>query len=121
MRICSQYRNRRLPRIIRKWYREETAAILLETDCLCHGEMGNIEMLIFTNQWLGQSNVESAVKNRVRRVLMRAAVEGWAGGGPVDSPALMNGLAGIGYQLLRLAKPEIVPSLLFLDPPVGRI
>jgi lantibiotic modifying enzyme len=31
---------------------------------------------------------------------------------------LMTGLAGIGYELLRLAKPERVPSVLSLDPPL---
>jgi hypothetical protein len=32
--------------------------------------------------------------------------------------AMMTGLAGIGYQLLRLAEPEQVPSVLLLKPPV---
>jgi lantibiotic modifying enzyme len=36
----------------------------------------------------------------------------------IDSPGLMNGLAGIGYALLRLAEPERVPSVLTLAPPV---
>ena len=31
-----------------------------------------------------------------------------------DSPELMTGLAGIGYQLMRLAEPQRVPSLLTL-------
>jgi lantibiotic modifying enzyme len=30
----------------------------------------------------------------------------------------MTGLAGIGYQLLRLAEPARVPSVLTLSPPV---
>jgi lantibiotic modifying enzyme len=30
----------------------------------------------------------------------------------------MTGLAGIGYQLLRLAAPACVPSVLTLAPPV---
>ena len=35
----------------------------------------------------------------------------------VESPSLMNGLAGIGLGLLRIARPESVPSVLTLDPP----
>jgi lantibiotic modifying enzyme len=31
----------------------------------------------------------------------------------------MNGLAGIGYQLLRVAEPRRVPSVLALARPVG--
>ena len=36
----------------------------------------------------------------------------------VESPGFMTGLAGIGYQLLRLAEPARVPSVLTLSPPV---
>jgi hypothetical protein len=31
----------------------------------------------------------------------------------------MTGLAGIGYGLLRLAHPELVPSVLLMEPPSG--
>jgi lantibiotic modifying enzyme len=30
----------------------------------------------------------------------------------LENPALFQGLSGIGYQFLRLAHPDIVPSLL---------
>ena len=52
---------------------------------------------------------------------MLASIErdGWLCGtrGGVEAPGLMNGLAGIGYGLLRLAAPERVPSVLALEPP----
>ncbi len=35
----------------------------------------------------------------------------------VETPGLMTGLAGIGYQLLRLADPASVPSVLDPDLP----
>jgi lantibiotic modifying enzyme len=35
----------------------------------------------------------------------------------VETPGFMVGLAGIGYQLLRLARPDEVPSALLLAPP----
>jgi lantibiotic modifying enzyme len=38
-----------------------------------------------------------------------------AGSAPLG---LMKGAAGIGYELLRLAEPERVPSVLLLAPPV---
>ncbi|NJL57749.1 hypothetical protein HC928_23425 [bacterium] len=43
----------------------------------------------------------------------------WACGTPtgVETPGLMMGLAGIGYQLLRLANPQSVPSILTLEVP----
>jgi lantibiotic modifying enzyme len=44
---------------------------------------------------------------------------GWLCGVPlgVETPGLMLGLAGIGYQLLRLANPQAIPAVLLLDPP----
>ena len=38
----------------------------------------------------------------------------------VPSPGIMNGLSGIGYGLLRLADPDLVPSLLTLEAPRSR-
>ena len=35
----------------------------------------------------------------------------------VETPGFMTGLAGIGYELLRLAEPDRVPSALLLAPP----
>jgi lantibiotic modifying enzyme len=35
---------------------------------------------------------------------------------PIPSPSFMIGMAGMGYQLLRLAAPDEMPSLLLLDP-----
>ena len=44
---------------------------------------------------------------------------GWLCGNALDveSPGLMTRLAGIGYELLRLAEPDKVPSVLALGPP----
>jgi lantibiotic modifying enzyme len=38
----------------------------------------------------------------------------------VETPGLMTGITGIGYELLRLAAPTQVPSLLIMEPPHGR-
>ena len=47
--------------------------------------------------------------------------DGWICANPVgvESPGLMTGLAGIGHELLRLAEPDRVPSVLVLEPPPG--
>ncbi|GER91730.1 hypothetical protein KDW_58920 [Dictyobacter vulcani] len=39
----------------------------------------------------------------------------------IETPGLMTGLAGIGYELLRLAEPERVPSVLVAAPPFTKI
>jgi lantibiotic modifying enzyme len=38
----------------------------------------------------------------------------------VTAPGLMTGIAGMGYQLLRLAEPGRIPSVLLLEPPSTR-
>ncbi|MEZ4715941.1 MAG: hypothetical protein R2851_07615 [Caldilineaceae bacterium] len=61
---------------------------------------------------------------RPRRLRATAALPAAGPGGrlalrqrKVTMPSLMLGLAGIGYQLLRLADPDQVPSLLLMAPP----
>jgi lantibiotic modifying enzyme len=46
--------------------------------------------------------------------------DGWIMGVPlnIETPGLMTGLAGIGYELLRFVELKCVPSLLLLRPPV---
>jgi lantibiotic modifying enzyme len=52
-------------------------------------------------------------------LLASISQHGWVTGAPfgVETPGFMTGLAGIGYELLRLASPEQVPSVLSLAPP----
>ncbi|MFL6292914.1 MAG: hypothetical protein ACJ759_18630 [Thermoanaerobaculia bacterium] len=56
----------------------------------------------------------------MRRVCQRAEVRGGyqlsaARGTEIFAPSLFQGLAGIGYTLLRVAEPERLPSLLLLE------
>ncbi len=87
--------------------------------CLCHGALGNLELLAQDARRLEEPESE-------RRVLQAAAVicdEVEAGTyhcgvpGGFETPGLLDGLAGIGYGLLRLADPEAVPNILLLAPP----
>jgi type 2 lantibiotic biosynthesis protein LanM len=87
---------------------------------LCHGRLGNLEILA------------RAARNPDLATLVRADVSHdwladerivWRCGdeyrSPIESatatPGLLNGLAGIGYGLLRLRAPEQVPSVLSLE------
>lgn len=87
--------------------------------CLCHGDLGNLELLLQASeildapQWLSQANRLAA------SILDSISQHGWLCGIPlgVESPGLMTGLAGIGYGLLRLAEPSQIPSVLALAPP----
>jgi len=86
---------------------------------LCHGRGGNAETLMVGAAVLG----DPSLLERPREV----AMEGWAAyesqGRPwpcgtmqgVPDPGLLLGESGIGYFLLRLARPE-VPSILLVTP-----
>jgi len=87
---------------------------------LCHGDLGNLELLLQASQRLDDPQWHAQVNRLVSLILDSMERDGWLCGNPlkVESPGLMTGLAGIGYELLRLAEPEQVPSVLTLAPPV---
>nr|WP_298728639.1 type 2 lanthipeptide synthetase LanM family protein [uncultured Steroidobacter sp.] len=88
------------------------------THCLCHGALGNIDTVLLADQVFGKSGLGD---EPVSRVLNDVATSGPRCANPagIESPGLMTGLAGIGYGLLRLAAPAIVPSVLTLAPPAA--
>jgi type 2 lantibiotic biosynthesis protein LanM len=90
---------------------------------ICHGDLGNVELLLQAGQALGDPQWQAEANRIAARVLADIQARGWLCGVPleVESPGLMIGIAGIGYGLLRLADPALVPSVLMLEPPyLGR-
>lgn len=90
-----------------------------QNHCLCHGDLGNLDFLMTAQRRSGDAVLARQVRRRAQQVLASVERDGWCCGtrGGVESPGLMNGIAGIGYGLLRLAAPERVPSVLALAPP----
>jgi lantibiotic modifying enzyme len=89
-------------------------------DDLCCGHMGTIELLIEAHRRLGDAESLEAARKLLRRILERARSQGRfqvsaARGTDVFAPLLFQGLAGIGYTLLRLAEPKALPCLLLLE------
>ena len=86
---------------------------------LCHGALGNLELLVQATQTLNQPHHRALLAEATANVLESMSNCGWVAGVPlgVETPGLMTGLAGIGYELLRVAEPEKVPSVLLLEPP----
>lgn len=87
---------------------------------LCHGDFGNLEMLLLASQVLYPAYREPT-EQIIAMLVESITLSGWVCGAPlgIETPGLMRGLAGIGYQLLRLAAPEKVPSVLLFAPPAG--
>ena len=90
---------------------------------LCHGALGNLEVVLFAAGALGDDNWAQRASRLAGGVLDLAKETGWICGNAlgVESPGLMTGIAGIGYELLRLSAPERVPSVLVLEKPKRRL
>ena len=86
---------------------------------LCHGDLGNLELLILAAESFDDPELKRHVDRLAASILENIEVHGWTTGIPsgVESPGLMTGLAGIGYGLLRLVDPARVPSIMVLAPP----
>jgi lantibiotic modifying enzyme len=87
---------------------------------LCHGDLGNAEILLYAAQTLGEPRWRAEANRAVAAVIHESRRSGWICGNPraIESPGMMTGLAGMGYALLRFADPAAVPSILALEPPV---
>jgi type 2 lantibiotic biosynthesis protein LanM len=86
---------------------------------LCHGDLGNLDFILEASRTLSQLPMDLPVNRLSAMVLESVERSGWLCGIPlnVQTPDLMTGLAGIGYELLRLASPSEVPSVLMMEPP----
>lgn len=84
---------------------------------LCHGDLGNLDILRQGAEVLGDEALRNDVVMRASAVLAQINKHGWRCATPnaVTTPGLMIGLAGIGMGLLQFAAPGRVPSVLTLD------
>lgn len=78
---------------------------------LCHGRMGNLELLLEAS--LYNSKFSKMYYERALQLIeaidhLKSTPEF------LTTPGLMTGATGIAYQLLRVAYPEVVPSVLLL-------
>ena len=88
---------------------------------LCHGDLGNLDLILQVYRDRGDAKHGEALFRLTRAILASVEKDGWICGtvANIEAPGLMNGLAGIGYGLLRIAHPDLVPSVLVMEPPPG--
>lgn len=88
-------------------------------DRLCCGNFGRIELLVVAAQKLSRPELLESAKQQAAWIVDRAnqAPEYVLAPSakPIFSPGFFAGTAGIGYELLRLAFPEVFPSVLLLE------
>ncbi len=87
-----------------------------QNHCLCHGDLGNLDFLLQVQEAFPSPELAANIQRFQEMVLASLDRDGWLCGtrGSIESPGLMNGFAGIGLGLLRLAEPGRVPSVLGL-------
>ncbi|HEV8337981.1 MAG TPA: type 2 lanthipeptide synthetase LanM family protein [Candidatus Polarisedimenticolia bacterium] len=86
---------------------------------LCHGDLGNLDFILQARRERNDPKLAEQEGRLLRAILRSVENDGWICGtvANIEAPGLMNGLAGIGYGLLRAADPDRVPSILLMDPP----
>ncbi|PNQ78182.1 type 2 lanthipeptide synthetase LanM family protein [Paenibacillus sp. F4] len=94
-----------------------------KSHCICHGSLGNIELLILAGQALNRPEWVTEAKKQGNNALNYYFEHGkFKTGLPtaLDSQGLWLGLSGIGYQLMRLYSLNSLPSILSLQEPLQK-
>jgi type 2 lantibiotic biosynthesis protein LanM len=87
--------------------------------CLCHGDLGNLELVREAGRVLGEPPLSAEAIRLAAGILARIERAGPRCGASIatELPGLLAGLSGIGYGLLRAACPDRVPCVLLLETP----
>lgn len=86
-------------------------------DFLCCGTLGRAETLLVASRRLGVPELEQSARRLTSQVLRYKEQTGMFAlhhllPQQVYNPAFFQGTSGIGYELLRLAHPDVLPSVL---------
>ncbi|NEO77954.1 type 2 lanthipeptide synthetase LanM family protein [Moorena sp. SIO4G3] len=91
-----------------------------DIDHLCCGNLGRNELFVLASQKLGNQEWLNTAREQAASVVNKAKENGAYAflthlPNSVFSPSFFRGSAGVGYQLLRLASPESLPSVLIWE------
>lgn len=89
------------------------------SDCICHGSLGNIEILLNAANLYHSREYYTMAKKILKDLLKETEKRGWICGIPqrTDITGFMTGLSGIGYELLRMLNPKKIPCVLSFEFP----
>jgi len=85
---------------------------------LCHGDLGLIDILMVAEKKLSLSGNDKSLQiNSLKNNIIESLFSNKPVQADINSVGLLNGIASIGYGLLRIFDSELVPSVLILDKP----
>ena len=86
-------------------------------DHLCCGNLGRVEFLLTASRKLSRPDLLEDAMQIASQVVARAKQKGHFGYGSILTfhPGFFQGASGIGYELLRLAYPDQLPSVLLWE------
>ncbi|MDF2657557.1 MAG: lanthionine synthetase [Paenibacillus sp.] len=87
-------------------------------DCVCCGHMGRAELLLSASLKLGRGDLAGEARRRALRFAEKYGKPGSDDDCSLplyEEPSFFQGIAGIGYELLRFRSPELLPNVLVLD------
>lgn len=92
---------------------------LVPVDSLCCGNMGRSDILLQAHKVLGEDRLLAAAEETATQVVLRSRERGghyyWPTSGGRFALSFFGGAAGVGYTLLRLARPSLLPCVLSLE------
>jgi type 2 lantibiotic biosynthesis protein LanM len=90
---------------------------LQDRDHLCCGNLGRLDFLFTSAQKLSLPQLQETAVSQAAQILSKSKRRGYFNHGfpLLYHPGLFIGAAGIGYQLLRLARPNQLPSILIWE------
>jgi lantibiotic modifying enzyme len=97
-----------------------TATSERSSDHLCCGALGRADVLLSAGLELGRADLLASSRELVARVVARAGDQGFRFAPTsfersTDFVGLFRGLPGIGYLLLRMLEPSLLPSVLAFE------
>ncbi|MEO5816987.1 MAG: type 2 lanthipeptide synthetase LanM family protein [Gemmatimonadaceae bacterium] len=86
-------------------------------DHLCCGTSGRIDFLLSAARRLGRADLHAAAREKSMRIRRERVARGSYSTGYVTelSPGFFQGIAGVGYGMLRVARPDSIPSVLLWE------
>lgn len=93
---------------------------LSEHGGLCHGNMGNLDILHTIATTTGKQDYINAFMHKKEQVCEHLTGQGLFNKADpfYQHPGMMTGLSGIGLALLKMHAPQQVPNVLALSPPI---